>query len=181
MTPSDHAYNARSDRFLQILHRIRDLAVTAEDYFWLCNLKKSKRTLQEREAFKKAPVLMDYRRATARNPEDNCEYHNRMLCRALAREQKQPVIAFDAIHEGIGQLEGLAMDEAHFNGLSSRVELCNEARGILTHNLNPSVGLMNGTQFHVKRIIYAPATHPNHESPTMRLPQCILADIPKNT
>ena len=106
VTPSDHAYNARSDRFLQILHRVRDLALTAEDYFWLCDLKKSKRTLQEREAFKTAPVLMDYRRATARNPEDNCEYHNRMLCRSLAREQKQPVIAFDAVHEGLGQVEG---------------------------------------------------------------------------
>ena len=39
-TPSDHAYNERADRFLSILHRVRDLQLTAEDYFWLCDLKK---------------------------------------------------------------------------------------------------------------------------------------------
>ena len=46
---------------------------------------------------------MDYRRATAANTEDNCEYYNRMLCRSLARERKQPVIAFDAIHQALAK------------------------------------------------------------------------------
>jgi hypothetical protein len=180
-TPADHEYNARADRFLEILHRVRDLTLTAGDYFWLCDLKRSKRTLQEREAFKTAPVLMDYRRATVRNPEDNCEYYNRMLCRSLARERKQPVIAFDALHEGISQEQGLAMDESHFNGLAARVEFCDEARGILTQNINPEVGLMNGTQFHFKRTIYTPGTHPNHHNPAMRMPACLLIDVPKYT
>ena len=117
VTPADHEYNARADRFLEILHRVRDMSLTSSDYFWLCNLKKSKRTLHDREAFKTAPVLMDYRRSTVRNPEDNCEYYNRMLCRSLARERKQPVIAFDAVHEGISHEQGMAMEESHFNCL----------------------------------------------------------------
>ena len=102
-----------------------------------------------------------------------------MLCRSLARERKQPVVAVDAIHEGISQAQGLAMEESQFNGLASRVELSDEARVILTQNINPEVGLMNGTQAVVKKIVYAPGTHPNHENPACRLPACILVDVPK--
>ena len=155
--------------------------LTSSDYFWLCNLKKSKRTLHDREAFKTAPVLMDYRRSTVRNPEDNCEYYNRMLCRSLARERKQPVIAFDAVHEGMSHEQGMAMEESHFNGLQAHLELCDEARGILTQNINPGVGLMNGTQVTVKHTIYAPGNHPNHDTPALRLPAYILLDIPTYT
>ena len=91
-------------------------------------------TFQEREAFKTAPVLMDYRRATVRNPEDNCEYYNRMLNRSLAKERKQPILAFDAVHEGISHEAGVKMEEAHFNGLPARLELSDEARVILIQN-----------------------------------------------
>ena len=48
-TPADHAYNARADQFLATFHRVRDLTLTAGDYFWLCNQNKSKRALQGRE------------------------------------------------------------------------------------------------------------------------------------
>ena len=34
VTASDYAYNERSDRFLEVLHRIRDMSITAEDYFF---------------------------------------------------------------------------------------------------------------------------------------------------
>ena len=104
-----------------------------------------------------------------------------MLCRSLARERKQPVIAFDAVHEGISHEQGMAMEESHFNGLQAHLELCDEARGILTQNINPGVGLMNGTQVTVKHTIYAPGNHPNHDTPALRLPACILLDIPTYT
>ena len=68
-TAEDHAYNDRADKFLEVLHRVRDLALSVEDYYWLCDLKRSKRTLSDRNAFKTAPVLMDFRRATTSNPE----------------------------------------------------------------------------------------------------------------
>ena len=104
-----------------------------------------------------------------------------MLCRSLAQERKQPIVSFEAVHEDINQTEGLLLDESHFNGLTARVELSDEARVILTQNINPSVGLMNGTQATVKKIIFAPGTHPNHENLSQRMPACILLDVPKYT
>ena len=32
-TPDDHAYNVRADQFLATLHRVRDLTLSAGDYF----------------------------------------------------------------------------------------------------------------------------------------------------
>ena len=37
---------------------------------------------------------------------------------------------------------------------------------------------MNGTQATVKKVIFAPGTHPNHENPSQRMPACILLDEP---
>ena len=96
---------------------------------------------------------MDFRRGTHANPEDNCEYHNRMLVRSLARENKTPVVAIDAVHEGIPQAEGAKLDDAVFNGLAKRLELAEEARVLVIHNLKVEHGLMNGTQGVVKAIV----------------------------
>ena len=73
------------------------------------------------------------------------------------------------------------MEEAHFNGLPARLELSDEARVIQIQNLNPDVGLMNGTQATVKHAIYLTGTHPNHDDPAQRMPACILLDVPKYT
>ena len=104
-----------------------------------------------------------------------------MLNRSLAKERKQPILAFDAVHEGISHEAGVKMEEAHFNGLAARLELSDEARVILIQNLNPDVGLMNGTQATVKHAIYLTGTHPNHDDPAQRMPACILLDVPKYT
>ena len=48
ITATDHEYNARADKFLEILHRVRDLTITAGDYFWLYSLKKSKNIARAR-------------------------------------------------------------------------------------------------------------------------------------
>ena len=47
LTDEEQAYNDRADRFLEKLHRVRDLTLSTEDYYWLCGLKKSKETLVE--------------------------------------------------------------------------------------------------------------------------------------
>ena len=87
-TQEDIDYNERANHFLQVLHRIRDLNLTEEDYYWLCKRKKSSLTLQERSRFTDAPVLMDFRRVTATNPENNCTHYNRMCLRKLSAEKK---------------------------------------------------------------------------------------------
>ena len=88
---------------------------------------------------------MEFRRETAAHPEDNCEYYNRMLLRARARQQKQPVVAISALHEEISHAEGLKLDDERFSGLAKQLELAEEAR-VITHNLHVEFGLMNGAQ-----------------------------------
>ena len=54
-SPEENAYNDRADMFLQILHRLRDLKWTFQDYFWLCKRKKSNLSLTEILSFDDAP------------------------------------------------------------------------------------------------------------------------------
>ena len=70
-TDEDFAFNERAEHFVQLLRRLRDLRWTVADYFWLCKRKRSQLSLREREEFATAPVIMDFRRATESNPEDN--------------------------------------------------------------------------------------------------------------
>ena len=173
------AYNARAQRFLEILHRLRDLEWTMEDYFWLCKRKKAQLSLRERAFFHDAPVIMEFRRATDDNPEMNCEFFNKMKIRALARETHTAVARFDAQHTGIAHTEGMDMPDNVFRGLSKELEVAEGARIILTHNLAVEQGLMNGTQGTIKEIVFRPGDHPNHEDSGRRMPEAIIADFPK--
>ena len=101
--------------------RLLDMTTTHEDYFWLCKLKRSARSAKDRLFFKDAPVLMEFRRTTESNEEDNYEYYNRKRLRAHAEETKHPVIAFDALHEGATQEAGLAMEDDWFAALPKRL------------------------------------------------------------
>ena len=58
--------------------------------------------------FHDAPVLMDFRKESTKNPENNCTYYNRMCLRKLAAERKVPVMTIVAQHEGIDLRNGLA-------------------------------------------------------------------------
>ena len=98
---------------------------------------------------------MEFRRETAAHPEDNCEYYNRMLLRARARQHKQPVVGISAHYEGISHAEGQKLDDERFSGLATHLELAEEARVIITHNLHVEFGLMNGAQGTVKGILFA--------------------------
>ena len=90
----------------------------------------------ERKKFEDAPVLMDFRRETNANPENNCMYYNRMQVRSLAKSNKRPVIAIEAQHEGISQDQGLKLDEEKSNQLQPIIEIADEARVLLIHNLH---------------------------------------------
>ena len=39
-TEEDRAYNERAQRFITVLHRLRDLDWDIDDYYWLCKRKK---------------------------------------------------------------------------------------------------------------------------------------------
>ena len=104
-TPEGRARNARAEEFLRILHAIRDVTLTEQQYYVLCRRKRAHLGLDERRQFEEAPVLMDYRRETVRTAGESCETYNRMQVRGLARKHRRPVIAWDAWHEG-GQWNG---------------------------------------------------------------------------
>ena len=93
-TEEEHDYNARAERFMEVLHRVRDLTLTEQDYFWLCGQKRSRKSLTEINRFKDAPMLMDYRRQTEANAEENCTQYNLMHHRLFAREKCENGLPF---------------------------------------------------------------------------------------
>ena len=178
ITAEEKAYNDREELFLKVLHRLRDLQWTIDDYLWLCHRKKSQLSAAEKFRFKYAPIIMDFRRETSTNPENNCDHFNRSHLRAHAREHKVPVARFPAIHEGISQDEGLLLDDKHFNDLSSYLEIADDARILLTANLNVDHGLINGAQGTIVAIVYQDNHHPNHEHLRHRMPQYLIVNFP---
>ena len=150
LTEEEKAYNDRAARFMKVLHGLRDLTWTLEDYYWLCKRKKSNLTITERASFHDAPVIMEFRRQSDDNPENNCQAFNRAKLLRHARERKVPVVRFDAQHEGVEHADGMNIGEEQFGGLASTLELSEGARVIITNNLAVDHGLMNGTQGIVK-------------------------------
>ena len=121
---------------------------------------------------------MEFRRTTEQNEEDNCEHYNRQRVRAYAKEERLPVIAFDAVHEGISQTRGLEAADEEFGGLSKRLELAIGCPVILTHNLSVDHGLINGSQGVVNEIIFMDGNHPNHDDLMKRQLATIVIDFP---
>ena len=80
-TKEEFAFNERAERFVQVLRRLRDCDWTCEDYYWLCRRKRSQLSYAERARFADAPVIMDFRRTTEENPEENCDAYNKALTR----------------------------------------------------------------------------------------------------
>ena len=88
--PEDHAFNERAKKFVSVLRRVRDLEWTPEDCYWLCRRKRGQMSIADRKGFADAPVIMDFRRATENNPEDNCDCYNKAHLRAMAHKESYP-------------------------------------------------------------------------------------------
>ena len=179
LSHEDTAYNDRAQRFVEVQHRLRDLAWTPDDYYWLCKRKRSAVSLGERLRFKDAPVLMEFRRTTAGNPEQNCDFFNRMKLRTLASETGVSVARFVSIHTGVDQNSGLRLDAMLFRGLPPDLELAEGALVILISNLAVEHGLMNGTRGVVRKIIYANGKSPLAPDLRDRMPDVVVVDCPQ--
>ena len=178
-TKEEVAFNERAERFVQVLRRLRDCDWTCEDYYWLCRRKRSQLSYAERARFADAPVIMDFRRTTEENPEENCDAYNKAHLRAMAHKEHLPVIRIDAQHTGIPQDEGMKLGEERFNGLAAQVEYVEGAPVILIHNIAVEQALMNGAQGVIQQIIFEKGHHPNHDNPMKRVPRAIVVDFPK--
>ena len=118
------AYNARGQRFLEIMHRMRDCCWTEEDHYWLTKLKLSHRSLEDRAQFEEAPILMEFRKERENEDEgDSCTSYNRRHLYMLAKTEDIPIAQFPARHDGVTQEEGMKMPEELFGGLVTELEL----------------------------------------------------------
>ena len=179
LTPEEQQYNDRATRWMQTLRRLRDLDWNLDDYRWLCKRKRCFMTPSERARFEDAPRIMDFRRDTDTNPEGNCNYYNRMRLRQHAKAKGVPVARFQATHAGVSEEDGMKLDDSSFKGLEKWMEIAEDARVILTHNLFPEQGLMNGTQGNVKRIIYDTSAGPSADEIVDRMPRHLVVDFPQ--
>ena len=141
-TDEQRLYNARCVRFAEFQLRMRDITLTWDDSFWLCALKRSARSAKDRLFFKGAVTLMEFRRTTDNDDEDNREFYNRQHLRAHAKHANVPVIAIDAVHEGTPRENGMTMRDELFNALPRRLESAIGAPVLLLHDLAVVYGLM---------------------------------------
>ena len=102
-----------------------------------------------------------------------------MRLRQHAKARGVPVAHFQASHAGTAQEDGMQIDDAFFKGLEKWMEIAQDSRVILTHNLIPEQGLMNGTQSNVKRVIYDTAAGPSAEEIVDRMPKYLVVDFPQ--
>ena len=179
LTEEEKKYNDRGSKFMDMLRKLRDLRWTLQDYYGVCQRKRSNLPPSERARFADAPLIMDFRRETTENPENNCTFFNRMKLRRHALENNVPVARFDASHTGIDQSDGMQLEDIHFRGLCPTMEICEGARIILIHNLSVEHGLLNGTQGAVRMIIYDTVQGPSNPNEAMRMPRAIVVDFPK--
>ena len=141
-----------------------DLEWTPEDHAWLQRRNRSvmeatERGREELAAFEYAPLLMDGRRKNARG-EDGAEQFNAVELRRLSARTGRPILAIGAHHGQGGEAKNMkleileAMDAEDFNGLKAQLELCEDARVLLTGNEWPEAGLMNGALGWVRGYIW---------------------------
>lgn len=170
------AYNERCNRFRQILGRLRDMTIAHEDHFWLCKRTRSCLSMAYRLQFADALVLIEFRRASDQNEEDNCQHVDRQHVRLHAKKRNIPIIAWDAVHEGTPHQQCCGYDGAGFGVLSSTLELAEGALVVLTHHLAAQVGLINGSHGVVVYVVYHPGRCPHSTTQCDCFPCTVVID-----
>ena len=137
---------------------------------------------EELAAFDYAPLLMDGRRKNARG-EDGAEQFNAVELRRLSARTGRPILAIGAHHGQGGEAKNMklevleAMDAEDLNGLKAQLELCEDARVLLTANEWPEAGLMNGALGWCMGYIWPEGGDPLSKDSALRAPLCVLVEF----
>ena len=105
---------------------------------------------------------------------DGADYKNLEELYKLAARRGVPVVRFSSHHKKRADEEMLRADlmEDDDFGLASELQLCEEARVLLTRNLWPEAGLVNGAMGNVKGFVWPQGGDPTAKGSRQRAYLC---------
>ena len=170
--------------------RLSDLSWTREDRDWFAERNGSAllaRPCGEEEVrrFDEAPLLMDTRKQRVggegekQESLDGADVLNLQELYRVARRSGVPVVRFGAYHKkqsGNEAERADLMDDDDF-GLAAELQMCVGARVLLTRNLWPEAGLINGALGFVRGYVWPRGGDPNSQDSRKRAPLCVVVEF----
>jgi hypothetical protein len=105
---------------------------------------------------------------------------NQMKLEALSARSGKPIVSLGAYHDkpkNDPKCKPESMDAADFRGLESTLLMCEEARVLLTENVQVEAGLMNGAMGTLKGYMWPEGGDPNSLDPKLRSPLCLIVEF----
>ena len=176
------AYCAEADEFVRVCRRMADCEWTRPEHAWLSQRNRSVliRTEEGRKeyaSFRDAILLMDGRKRNAEG-KDGAEQLNAVELRRLAQQRKVPIACWRALHTGYEKdSDPCIIADEDFQGLQSRVEMCEGARILLTSNLWVEAGLVNGAMGTVRGFVWPEGGHPGAKDTKKSMPLCVIVEF----
>ena len=183
MSPEAAAqYEQDAVRFLEVTNGMANCTWTLQDHAWLSRrnrsfLERTEAGRAELAEFDDALVLMDGRKANVRGEDGAAQVNKRKLLK-VAQETSKPVLCVSAYHKGFeeGSRPDLMFEE-DFKGLEAELSLCEGARVLLTTNLWPESGLMNGALGTVRGFIWPEGGDPHSQVRKLQAPVCVVVEF----
>ena len=176
------AYRADADKFVRVCRRLADCEMTREDHAWMSRRNRSvlmstEAGRREYASFRDAILLMDGRKRNVEG-KDGADQVNAVELRRLARDKKRPIAAWGALHGDYEEgTDPTLLGAEEFSGLAARMELCELARVLLTDNLWPEAGLMNGALGTVRGFVWPEGADPTSKQKKLSAPLCVVVDF----
>ena len=98
----------------------------------------------------------------------------------LSRRSGKPILSIRASHEKPKKAVDMrceAMRDDDFEGLKARLDLCEDARVLLTSNEWVEAGLMNGAMGRVVGFMFPEGFDPNSDRPELWGPICVIVEF----
>ena len=175
-------YAEEGRRYMEVAHRMSTLTWTIEDHAWLSQryvgfLRETAEGRRELEAANDAMLLMDGQKESA-SGEHGARNFNGGKLREVARALKKPIASIRALHNQPKDVKADEVDADDFDGgLQNRLELCEGARVLLTHNLWVEAGLMNGAMGTVRGFVWPKGGDPASIDSKLRVPHAVIVEF----